>query len=761
LEHLLDWAGEVPIIVITLARPELEARRAGWGTGRRNSTALSLDPLDNVAMDELVEGLVPGMPTIGKTAIAARAEGIPLYAVETVRMLIDRDIVQPIDGVYRLVGDVGELAVPATLQSLLAARLDALDPDERRLVADAAVLGGTFPAEALIAVSGKPELQVRGILAELVRREVLGVRADPLSPQRGQYGFVQTMFRQVAYDTLSRRERKARHLTVADYLQFTFADQGEEIAEVIAAHLVDALNSVHDDADVADIRQRAVTMLTRAGERAERTGAPAAAAKAYTTAAELLDDTSTVDAEIAAATLRQRAGVATGTTGDFPTAMKHCLKAAEAYRRNGRIRDAARAEIYIATSLRRQGRLEEAREQITGALNVLLADPDADTVSALAEKASVEAFAGNAEEADIGSVAALSEAQALDLPDDVFAELFIIRGIAQNVANRPTEAAASLREGARRADATGDSTVAARAWLNLGDVLITVDAPAAVEAAEAAMAHCRRIGHRYAMGFATGNLLQALLMTGRWDDARRAHSTALDRDELADDPVVAYSAGLLYALSADDAKFADSMTIALSPTDSEEPQIRASMATTQAVAAASAGNHRQALDAARQALEFSAAIGLRHDAVRWAWSIAADAALALGEGREVTELVSALDSHRPGHVPPVLRAERLRVQARSLADENHPAASQTFDVATQAFRDLGSPYHLAVGLLDHADHVHATGDSTTAEQLAEQADDLAQRLGAKPIIQRANQLVASLGGTRGSLMASSWDGSSI
>ncbi|HEV8176855.1 MAG TPA: adenylate/guanylate cyclase domain-containing protein, partial [Gemmatimonadales bacterium] len=153
LEHLLDWARDVPIFVLTLARPELAARRADWVIGRRNSTVLTLDPLDDEAMDALLDGLVPGMPTVGKAVIASRAEGIPLYAVETVRMLIDRDVVQPIDGAYRLVGDVGQLSVPATLQSLLAARLDALDRDERRLVADAAVLGGTFPAEALIAVS--------------------------------------------------------------------------------------------------------------------------------------------------------------------------------------------------------------------------------------------------------------------------------------------------------------------------------------------------------------------------------------------------------------------------------------------------------------------------------------------------------------------------------------------------------------------------------------------------------------------------------
>ena len=89
---------------------------------------------------------------------------------------------QPIEGVYRLTGDVGQLAVPDSLPALLAARLDALDPGVRRLVADAAVLGTTFPAEALIAVSGQDEAVVRAALAELVCREVLAVSADRLTP---------------------------------------------------------------------------------------------------------------------------------------------------------------------------------------------------------------------------------------------------------------------------------------------------------------------------------------------------------------------------------------------------------------------------------------------------------------------------------------------------------------------------------------------------------------------------------------------------
>ena len=168
-------------------------------------------------MDQLVHALVPEMPPSARQAVTRQAQGIPLFAVETVRALIDlRDIVQPVEGVYRLVGNVGELAVPDSLHALLAARLDALDPQVRRLVTDAAVLGASFPAEALIAVSGQDESQVRAALDELVRRQVLTVSAEPRSPERGSYQFAQEMLRQVAYDTLSRRDRKGRHLAVVD-----------------------------------------------------------------------------------------------------------------------------------------------------------------------------------------------------------------------------------------------------------------------------------------------------------------------------------------------------------------------------------------------------------------------------------------------------------------------------------------------------------------------------------------------------------------
>ena len=742
LEHLLDWARDVPIFVLTLARPELETHRAGWATARRNSTALTLDPLDESAMDALLGGLVPGMPAEGKTAIAARAEGIPLYAVETVRMLIDRDIVQPLDGVYRLVGDVGELSVPATLQSLLAARLDALEPEQRRLVADAAVLGSTFPADALVAVCDLPELDVRRLVAELVRREVLGVRADPLSPQRGQYTFVQTMFRQVAYDTLSRRERKARHLAVAAHLRSTFADEGEEIAEVIATHLLDALAAVPDDPDVAELRAETATMLTRAGERAERTGAPTAAANAYTAAANLLSNEASREAEIGAAALLERAGAATNTSSDFPKAAERFSQSADLYRRHSRLRDAARADTQVGAVLRRQGRHEEARQQLRAALEVLQAEPDGDTVTALAELAALEGFIGNTSDAFHLSATAFSQAEALGLSDTVFAELFVIRGIVLGMASQPVQAAANLREAVRRAEAAQDSAAVARAQLNLGDTLLSTDPHASVEAAHAAMFHARRIGYLDLVGFTAGNLIQALLMTGDWEAARQVQDSVASEDELGEYRPLAMSAAVLYAFSGDEVKLQVALTV-LGQDETEDPQDRAMSATAFAAAAALAEDHSEAFRHASRAVGHGTALGPRNDGVRWAWPIAADAALALGDEAQVNRLLDWLGGYPPGHIPQVLRTENLRIRARMLGVGNDPTAGAAFQAALAACRQLGSPYHLAVGLLDNAEYSAAVGDTQRAEQLADEAGAIAQILGAQPLVGRVQRLNTS------------------
>ena len=86
LEYLLEWSRSHRLFVLALARPELGERRAGWGTSTRNATTLSLEPLEQEAMQELLDGLVPGLPEDIRVQVLDRAEGVPLYAVETLRM---------------------------------------------------------------------------------------------------------------------------------------------------------------------------------------------------------------------------------------------------------------------------------------------------------------------------------------------------------------------------------------------------------------------------------------------------------------------------------------------------------------------------------------------------------------------------------------------------------------------------------------------------------------------------------------------------
>ena len=339
LDHLVDWARDVPIFVLVFTRPELEHARPGWASGR-NRTALALDPLDPRSMDALVEALVPGMPAAARRIITGQAQGIPLFAVETIRSLIDRDIVVPREGVYTLVGDVGTLTVPDGLHALLAARLDALDPDLRVLVADAAVLGSSFPAEALVAVSGRDEATVRAGLAELLRREVLEVSADKLSPERGSYRFAQNLLAQVAYETLSRRDRKARHLAVAAHLRATFAGDGDEVIDAVAHHYQDALAAVPDDPDAEQIRSEAVAALVRGAQRALRSGAPRGASANYVAAATLPMNRADRDARTRvrsgdAAPMWEAAAEADLLAGDYAAALEHADRAAAGHEAAG------------------------------------------------------------------------------------------------------------------------------------------------------------------------------------------------------------------------------------------------------------------------------------------------------------------------------------------------------------------------------------------------------------------------------------------
>jgi tetratricopeptide (TPR) repeat protein len=560
------------------------------------------------------------------------------------------------------------------------------------------------------------------------------VRADPLSPERGQYGFVQTLFRQVAYDTLSRRERKARHLLAADHLTRVFADEGEEMTEVIAQHLLDALAAVPDDEDAADLQARAVGALGRAGERALRAGAPAAAARSFARAADLLVTAGGEANAVGAAGLLEKAATADHTVADYPTSIKRFGDAAELYTRYGDDRGAARARTGIARSLRRQGRHDEARHLIRDAVATLREHPDPDAVTASNELTTIEAFAGNVAEAERLVTETMEMAQAIGLSASKYADLFSSLGIVRGAGNRIIEAVAAFRESLRIAENSDDGVRQGISQMNLADTLMMQGLWAAsADGAELAVAALRRTGSAL-WPFAVGNQVQALLFAARWDEAAALIESAT-ADGAASEPYLAWMATMLATLRGDDVP-PDWLERIHALAASEDPQDTVTVAITDATIAAYAANPTAALAGAMAAIKAGEHVGLATEGIRWGWPLAADAALALGDIAKVEELLAWADALPDGHLHPLVRADRLRVRARLAADRADDGAREIFDAAVAAVRAADCPYYLAICLADQATYLSSIGDSDGAERSRDEAELIAESLGARPLLTR-------------------------
>ena len=178
IDYLLEWSADHPIFVLALGRPELRERRATW-------EPLTLEPLGLESISTILDELAPGLPRELVDEIGSRSEGIPLYAVETIRMLQDRGMLVQDGPRYKVIGDVSDLDVPETLQALVASRLDGLSGGERSLLQDASVLGQSFSAAAAAEVSGRPEADVIKVLDTLVAKQVLGRGDVPGPPSAG------------------------------------------------------------------------------------------------------------------------------------------------------------------------------------------------------------------------------------------------------------------------------------------------------------------------------------------------------------------------------------------------------------------------------------------------------------------------------------------------------------------------------------------------------------------------------------------------
>ena len=656
-----------------------------------------LEPLDQRAMGRLLDSLVDGLGEDARNRIVSQAEGVPLYAIEMVRSLVDRGVVAEHEGHRVLTQELGELDVPASLGSLLSARIDSLEPEERSLIKAMSVFGGSFPRSAAAALGDLSDDRLQAVLARLVHKQVLMIRADPLSPDQGQYAFAQGMLRTVAYEMLSRGERKTRHRAAAEHLRRTFPNDGEEVAEVIAAHYSDALTAARDDTDAADLRSETVAALRHAGQRAANVGAHDAARRSDLAALELEPE----EAERAA--LIEAAGAAAYLAAQLDAALELYEQAIAAHRQAGRKREEARVIGETGRVMARLGRNEEAARQITAALNTLGPDALDPEVAGLHLALGRTLFnAGRTEASGAAIERALVIAEALELPQTMSAALET-KATMFGITGRIHEALGLFGAAIEIAEQHGLIEELYTARANHANLAMQFDLPGAVEEFEITRAGSRRRGARFGEAIDTGNLIGLHLLAGRWDELDRLASEALTDHE--DEPHVVYVHFMLVLVSSfrgnlDQAR--DSLERIAVWEQGDYFELYADRAAMEARVRLAEGRAEAALAMGLSILPRSIeTFGPAHESVRHAWPDTLQAALDLGRLQTAREVVSLIADQPPGYVPPYLRAQLARGRALTNWAAGEPNEVEADLIAAiDGLRALGYPFWLACARTD-------------------------------------------------------------
>ena len=732
IDSLLDWSSSHPILVFTLARPELADWRPGWGQ-RRNATSIGLDPLEARSMAVLLDHLVE-MPPAMADRVVAQAEGIPLYAVEIVRSMLDRGAIDEGDGRRRATAPFDDDQVPATLTALLVARLDGLPPDERTLVRDLAVLGTSFPRAAVDAVAQPTGTPIDVLLAALIRKEVLTVLSDPLSPERGHLQFAQGLMRTVVYDNLTRRERKARHIAVAAHLQRAFADDGAEVADVVAEHFRRAVDAEPDAADADELRASAAAAYIRAGDRAAGLGAAAAATDAYLAALGFVDGAGT------RAELLHKAGVVAGRAARFAEAIPMLEEAIAAHDALGRASDSREAIAARDRVLRDAGRSLEADDLINAALAALPDDAsDRGAAVVILTVAHNQVVNGHMDNTTAGLIS-----RALDLAEGLgdrrmLAQALGTDGVRHNNLDNSVTARVLLSAAVDLARSVDDLDLLSVALGNFGQVLIGDDEPAD-EVLDEVMAIGRRLGRSAMIGLAAGNRVRALLKSGEWDRAaevaQAAHDLVGDTDATSATEPLRWLAAL--AAWRGDVDRARELRAGVK-VEVGDPQDVAIDECNEVVLRHAAGEFDGLAARCVELIERdTGAMGWRFDTPPLLWPIGIDAALATGDFNVAERLIEMLDGLQPGHRPPYLSAELVRARARLAIARGDTDADVEADLrdAIDRLATLGQPVPEAAARFDLRDWLHANGRDAEAEQVAEPAVGTAQALGAVALLTR-------------------------
>ena len=258
IEHLAQWV-RGPVLLVCLARDELLERRPEWGYGPRNVSTIPLEPLDHEQARRLVGALIPAGADVATMIeqVAERSGGNPLFAEEIVNRLIEE-------------GSSDPEALPETVHSVLAARLDALPQPERRVLQHASVVGHTFWEGSLSAVASEERLDLSTALVQLQEKDLVVQVAGSRLAGEQEYAFKHALIRDVAYSTLPKSLRARKHAEVGAFITDRAADRSEAVVATVADHLGRAASlgagADLEPGELEEIDARALEALEAAGD---------------------------------------------------------------------------------------------------------------------------------------------------------------------------------------------------------------------------------------------------------------------------------------------------------------------------------------------------------------------------------------------------------------------------------------------------------------------------------------------------------------
>jgi class 3 adenylate cyclase/tetratricopeptide (TPR) repeat protein len=516
VDHLVDWASGVPLLVVCTARPELLDRRRGWGGGKRNALTVALSPLDDVDIARLIGGRLEQavLPADTQAALLATAAGNPLYAEEYVRMLIDRGHLRREGDRWRLTA--AQLPVPESVQGLIAARLDDLPADEKRLLQDAAVLGKVVWVGALAEMGEETRSVVEQRLHGLERREML--RRERRSSVGGEteYAFRHVLVRDVAYGQIPRAARGEKHRRAAEWIESLSADR-ENAPDMIAHHYARALEYARDSGrPTEDLERRTRLALRHAAERATALNSITAALSHYNAAVALWpqDDPEWPALIVATADVTLMGG-GDELIGPLRVARDRLLDA-------GNVELAAKAEMLAGFRFWNQARTDEAADAFGRSRRLIEGAPPTPGVAHVMSRIAVNSMLRGASDETMDLCERVLAITADIGRDDLRAHALNTRGVAR-VDLGDMRGLADLEESIAIAERLNAADLMIRGYKNYASVLATLgelDAAAAIQRRGLEVA--RRFGADYQIAWFDAELGIHAYLTGEWDAADAA-----------------------------------------------------------------------------------------------------------------------------------------------------------------------------------------------------------------------------------------------